>query len=140
MHKNRTTFLKSYRNTLRKVLIIYIYGRKTSAPSPMRKFTDLFFKRITLAVILSIICFTYVVILYDNESLVANEEGTSTSPGGSGNGGSEGGGAPAAGAWNKGASPDDELKRRLPGCIIIGVRKCGTRALIDMLNLHPQVW
>jgi hypothetical protein len=29
--------------------------------------------------------------------------------------------------------------RRLPQCVIIGARKCGTRALIDMLNLHPQV-
>lgn len=29
--------------------------------------------------------------------------------------------------------------KRLPHCIIIGARKCGTRALIDMLNLHPQV-
>jgi len=29
--------------------------------------------------------------------------------------------------------------KRLPQCIIIGARKCGTRALIDMLNLHPQV-
>ena len=29
--------------------------------------------------------------------------------------------------------------KRLPQCVIIGARKCGTRALIDMLNLHPQV-
>jgi len=29
--------------------------------------------------------------------------------------------------------------KRLPQSIIIGARKCGTRALIDMLNLHPQV-
>ena len=30
-------------------------------------------------------------------------------------------------------------QRRLPGAIIIGVRKCGTRALIEMLNLHPDI-
>lgn len=30
-------------------------------------------------------------------------------------------------------------KRRLPQCIIIGVRKCGTRALLEFLNLHPMI-
>nr|XP_045583552.1 heparan sulfate glucosamine 3-O-sulfotransferase 5-like isoform X2 [Procambarus clarkii] len=30
-------------------------------------------------------------------------------------------------------------QRRLPQALIIGVRKCGTRALIEMLNLHPHV-
>ncbi len=30
-------------------------------------------------------------------------------------------------------------KRRLPQCLIIGVRKGGTRALIEFLNLHPRV-
>uniref|UniRef100_A0A8C5E4V5 Sulfotransferase n=1 Tax=Gouania willdenowi TaxID=441366 RepID=A0A8C5E4V5_GOUWI len=29
--------------------------------------------------------------------------------------------------------------QRLPGAIIIGVRKGGTRALLEMLNLHPDV-
>ena len=29
--------------------------------------------------------------------------------------------------------------RRLPQAIIIGVRKCGTRALLEMLALHPRV-
>lgn len=29
--------------------------------------------------------------------------------------------------------------RRLPQAIIIGVRKCGTRALLEMLYLHPRV-
>lgn len=24
-------------------------------------------------------------------------------------------------------------------CLIIGVRKCGTRALLEMLNLHPRI-
>ncbi|CAL1296568.1 unnamed protein product [Larinioides sclopetarius] len=31
------------------------------------------------------------------------------------------------------------LKRRLPGAIIIGVKKGGTRALLEMLRLHPDV-
>lgn len=30
-------------------------------------------------------------------------------------------------------------RRRLPQAIIIGVRKCGTRALLEMLYLHPRV-
>ncbi|KAK3878496.1 hypothetical protein Pcinc_016882 [Petrolisthes cinctipes] len=30
-------------------------------------------------------------------------------------------------------------QRRLPQALIIGVRKCGTRALLEMLNLHPHV-
>uniref|UniRef100_A0A2P2ICN7 Heparan sulfate glucosamine 3-O-sulfotransferase 5 n=1 Tax=Hirondellea gigas TaxID=1518452 RepID=A0A2P2ICN7_9CRUS len=30
-------------------------------------------------------------------------------------------------------------QRRLPRALIIGVRKCGTRALIEMLNLHPDI-
>ncbi|XP_029998519.1 heparan sulfate (glucosamine) 3-O-sulfotransferase 1-like 2 [Sphaeramia orbicularis] len=30
-------------------------------------------------------------------------------------------------------------QQRLPGAIIIGVRKGGTRALLEMLNLHPNV-
>ncbi|XP_071546917.1 heparan sulfate glucosamine 3-O-sulfotransferase 5-like isoform X2 [Panulirus ornatus] len=30
-------------------------------------------------------------------------------------------------------------QRRLPQALIIGVRKCGTRALIEMLNLHPHI-
>jgi [heparan sulfate]-glucosamine 3-sulfotransferase 5 len=29
--------------------------------------------------------------------------------------------------------------RRLPQAIIVGVRKCGTRALLEMLALHPRV-
>ena len=31
------------------------------------------------------------------------------------------------------------MEQRLPHCIIIGVRKCGTRALLEFLDLHPQV-
>ena len=35
---------------------------------------------------------------------------------------------------------NDELPvRRLPQCLIIGVRKGGTRALLEFLNLHPDV-
>ena len=30
-------------------------------------------------------------------------------------------------------------RRKLPGCIIIGTRKAGTRALLTFLNLHPQI-
>ena len=29
--------------------------------------------------------------------------------------------------------------KRLPQCILIGVRKGGTRALLDMLNLHSSI-
>lgn len=29
--------------------------------------------------------------------------------------------------------------RRLPKALIVGVRKCGTRALLEMLYLHPQI-
>jgi hypothetical protein len=31
------------------------------------------------------------------------------------------------------------LDRRLPRLLIIGVRKGGTRALLEMLNLHPNI-
>lgn len=31
------------------------------------------------------------------------------------------------------------LKKRLPQAIIVGVRKCGTRALLEMLYLHPKI-
>lgn len=33
----------------------------------------------------------------------------------------------------------NSTQQRLPGAIIIGVRKGGTRALLEMLNLHPDV-
>lgn len=29
--------------------------------------------------------------------------------------------------------------RRLPTCVIIGVRKCGTRALLEFMNMHPKI-
>lgn len=29
--------------------------------------------------------------------------------------------------------------RNLPHCIIIGARKCGTRALLEFLDIHPQI-
>ncbi|KFM61928.1 Heparan sulfate glucosamine 3-O-sulfotransferase 4, partial [Stegodyphus mimosarum] len=35
--------------------------------------------------------------------------------------------------------PDKGQRRRLPGAIIIGVKKGGTRALLEMLRLHPEV-
>ena len=31
------------------------------------------------------------------------------------------------------------LQRRLPQCIIIGAMKCGTRALLEYLNIHPDI-
>ncbi|GAV00026.1 hypothetical protein RvY_10940 [Ramazzottius varieornatus] len=33
----------------------------------------------------------------------------------------------------------ERLQRRLPQCIIIGVRKSGTRALLEFLSLHPNI-
>ena len=36
-------------------------------------------------------------------------------------------------------SEDEVPIRRLPQCLIIGVRKGGTRALLEFLNLHPDV-
>ena len=33
----------------------------------------------------------------------------------------------------------ETLQRRLPQCIIIGEKKCGTRALLEYLDLHPDV-
>ncbi|XP_071837261.1 heparan sulfate glucosamine 3-O-sulfotransferase 1-like isoform X1 [Apostichopus japonicus] len=32
-----------------------------------------------------------------------------------------------------------ELKRRLPQALVIGVRKCGTRALLEMMRMHPDI-
>ncbi len=34
---------------------------------------------------------------------------------------------------------DEDVERRLPRLLIIGVRKGGTRALLEMLNLHPAI-
>lgn len=33
----------------------------------------------------------------------------------------------------------EKMEQRLPHCIIIGVRKCGTRALLEFLDLHPRI-
>ena len=38
-----------------------------------------------------------------------------------------------------GPPPTPKLTRRLPDAIIFGVRKCGTRALLNFLNRHPSV-
>ncbi|KAI9582549.1 hypothetical protein GQX74_009936 [Glossina fuscipes] len=32
-----------------------------------------------------------------------------------------------------------KTSRRLPQALIIGIRKCGTRALLEMLYLHPRI-
>ncbi|XP_034026715.1 heparan sulfate (glucosamine) 3-O-sulfotransferase 1-like 2 [Thalassophryne amazonica] len=37
------------------------------------------------------------------------------------------------------SSSSNATQQRLPGAIIIGARKGGTRALLEMLNLHPDV-
>jgi len=35
--------------------------------------------------------------------------------------------------------PPPGMKKRLPHCIIFGVRKCGTRAMLEFLGLHKQI-
>ena len=35
--------------------------------------------------------------------------------------------------------PNEECKKRFPACIIIGIRKCGTRELLQFLHLHPHI-
>ena len=37
------------------------------------------------------------------------------------------------------ASISSNYTRRLPNAIIIGVKKCGTRALLEYLRLHPNI-
>ena len=34
---------------------------------------------------------------------------------------------------------NESCKKRLPGCIVIGVYKCGTREIVDFLKLHPHI-
>lgn len=53
-------------------------------------------------------------------------------------------GAPSSPAYSSSSSSSSSssynaTQQRLPGAIIIGVRKGGTRALLEMLNLHPDV-
>lgn len=36
------------------------------------------------------------------------------------------------------ANNELEVNKKLPSCIVIGVRKGGTRALIDMIGLHSK--
>ena len=40
---------------------------------------------------------------------------------------------------NRSANLTGSLKQRYPECIIIGARKCGTRALGEFLNVHPDI-
>ena len=35
--------------------------------------------------------------------------------------------------------PNEKCKKRFPACIVIGIRKCGTKELIQFLHLHPHV-
>lgn len=34
---------------------------------------------------------------------------------------------------------NETLSKHLPNCIIVGARKCGTRALLEFLDIHPQI-
>ena len=36
-------------------------------------------------------------------------------------------------------SKSDGCEKRLPGCLVIGVYKAGTRALVDFMSMHPRV-
>ena len=38
--------------------------------------------------------------------------------------------------------PNEVCKKRPPSAIVIGVKKCGTRELMDFMHLHPhiQIW
>ncbi|XP_068613329.1 heparan sulfate glucosamine 3-O-sulfotransferase 1-like [Brachionichthys hirsutus] len=47
--------------------------------------------------------------------------------------------SPASASSSSPSSSSNATQQRLPGAIIIGVRKGGTRALLEMLNLHPDV-
>lgn len=38
-----------------------------------------------------------------------------------------------------GRNQNDDIQKRLPSALIIGVKKGGTRALIDALEMHPQI-
>ena len=33
----------------------------------------------------------------------------------------------------------DTLEQKLPDVIVVGVKKCGTGAMIEMLKMHPKV-
>ena len=46
---------------------------------------------------------------------------------------------PAESTHNSGRMRYKHTKRCLPGCIVIGARKAGTRALLTYLDLHPHV-
>jgi Sulfotransferase domain len=39
------------------------------------------------------------------------------------------------------SSPEfgNKMQRNLPDFLIIGVKKCGTRALLEFVNMHPDV-
>lgn len=45
----------------------------------------------------------------------------------------------ASSSASGGVSSASAAQKRLPQCIIIGARKCGTRALLEFINIHPQV-
>ena len=33
----------------------------------------------------------------------------------------------------------DATEHKLPGALIMGIKKCGTGALIELLKMHPQI-
>jgi hypothetical protein len=100
------------------------YVAKKISKRPLRKLLILFFFALAFIYFL---CFS----------------SSTTSIGGSNEDGSEierddGGGGFFGGDYFS-SNSEGNKGHYLPGCVIIGVRKCGTRALLDMLNLHPQV-
>ena len=34
---------------------------------------------------------------------------------------------------------NESCRRRLPQCVILGMRKCGTQELLDFLSMHPNI-
>ncbi|KAH8036950.1 hypothetical protein HPB51_007619 [Rhipicephalus microplus] len=49
------------------------------------------------------------------------------------------GGEKTNGAPSERSGDAEKLERRLPKALIIGVKKAGTRALLEFLRLHPDV-
>ena len=33
----------------------------------------------------------------------------------------------------------EAIEKKLPGAVIMGIKKCGTGALIEMLKMHPEI-
>ena len=52
---------------------------------------------------------------------------------------SEGGSFSSSSTGPSSSSTTTSLSKHLPNCIIIGARKCGTRALLEFLDTHPRI-